>query len=92
VVHLSSTDKNLVKLSVSDNGIGMNEEEMARALQPYGQVARKDGRAGDAVFTGTGLGLPTTKGIVEKIGGRLVLLSKPGQGTTVEVFFPINRS
>lgn len=90
VVHLSSTDKNLVKLSVSDNGIGMNEEEMARALQPYGQVARKDGRAGDAVFTGTGLGLPTTKGIVEKIGGRLVLLSKPGQGTTVEVFFPVN--
>ena len=90
VVHLSSTDKNLVKLSVSDNGIGMNEEEMARALQPYGQVARKDGRAGDAVFTGTGLGLPTTKGLVEKIGGRLVLLSKPGQGTTVEVFFPVN--
>ena len=92
VVHLSSTDKNLVKLSVSDNGIGMNEEEMARALQPYGQVARKDGRMGDAVFTGTGLGLPTTKGLVEKIGGRLVLLSKPGQGTTVEVFFPVRRS
>ncbi|MBI0141522.1 PAS domain-containing sensor histidine kinase [Bartonella sp. W8125] len=91
VVHLSTTDKNYVKLSVSDNGIGMNEEEMARALQPYGQVARKDGRAGDAVFTGTGLGLPTTKGLVEKIGGRLILLSRPGQGTTVEVFFPVHR-
>ena len=92
VVHLSTTDKNYVKLSVSDNGIGMNEEEMARALQPYGQVARKDGRIGDAVFTGTGLGLPTTKGLAEKIGGRLILLSKPGQGTTVEVFFPVRRS
>ena len=92
VVHLSTTDKNFVKLSVSDNGIGMNEEEMARALQPYGQVARKDGRTGDAVFTGTGLGLPTTKGLAEKIGGRLILLSKPGQGTTVEVFFPVRRS
>ncbi|MBI0026580.1 PAS domain-containing sensor histidine kinase [Bartonella sp. M0187] len=92
VVHLSTTDKNYVKLSVSDNGIGMNEEEMARALQPYGQVARKDGRMGDAVFTGTGLGLPTTKGLAEKIGGRLILLSKPGQGTTVEVFFPVRRS
>ena len=91
VVHLSTTDKNYVKLSVSDNGIGMNEEEMARALQPYGQVARKDGRTGDAVFTGTGLGLPTTKGLVEKIGGRLILLSRPGQGTTVEVFFPVHR-
>ena len=92
VVHLSTTDKNYVKLSVSDNGIGMNEEEMARALQPYGQVARKDGRMGDAVFTGTGLGLPTTKGLAEKIGGRLILLSRPGQGTTVEVFFPVRRS
>ncbi|WP_295950153.1 PAS domain-containing sensor histidine kinase [uncultured Bartonella sp.] len=92
VVHLSTTDKNFVKLSVSDNGIGMNEEEMARALQPYGQVARKDGRTGDAVFTGTGLGLPTTKGLAEKIGGRLILLSRPGQGTTVEVFFPVRRS
>lgn len=92
VVHLASTDSKFVKLSISDNGVGMNEEEMARALQPYGQVARKDGRSGDAVFIGTGLGLPTTKSLVEKNGGRFILLSKPDQGTTVELFFPIARS
>ena len=91
-VHLDSTDGKFVKLSISDNGVGMNEEEMARALQPYGQVARKDGRSGDAVFVGTGLGLPTTKGLVEKNGGRFILLSKPDQGTTAELFFPIARS
>lgn len=91
-VHLDTTDSKFVKLSISDNGVGMNEEEMARALQPYGQVARKDGRSGDAVFIGTGLGLPTTKELVEKNGGRFILLSKPDQGTTAELFFPIARS
>ena len=89
---LRQVDGKFVKLSISDNGVGMNEEEMARALQPYGQIARKDGRSGDAVFVGTGLGLPTTKGLVEKNGGRFILLSKPDQGTTAELFFPIARS
>lgn len=92
VVHLSVQDSDFVKVSVSDNGIGMNEEEMVRALQPYGQVARKDGRSGDAVFVGTGLGLPTTKSLVEKNGGRFILLSKPNQGTTAELFFPLANS
>lgn len=39
-----------MKISVSDNGVGMNDEEILRALQPYGQVERKDGRSGDSVL------------------------------------------
>ena len=70
VVHLAYTGANFIKISISDNGIGMSEEEMARALEPYGQINRRDSRQGDAVFIGTGLGLPTTKSLVEKNVGR----------------------
>ncbi|PIT69488.1 PAS domain-containing sensor histidine kinase [Bartonella tribocorum] len=87
IVHVSYR-KERVKISVSDNGIGMSEEEIAQALQPYGQVERKDGRSGDSAFMGTGLGLPMCKEMVEESGGEFLLFSKPNHGTTVEMFFP----
>ncbi|WP_375656513.1 ATP-binding protein [Bartonella sp. CM120XJJH] len=87
IVHVSYR-KERVKISVSDNGIGMNEEEIIKALQPYGQVERKDGRSGDSAFIGTGLGLPMCKAMVEESGGQFLLFSKPNHGTTVEMFFP----
>ncbi|WP_332065401.1 PAS domain-containing sensor histidine kinase [Bartonella sp. CB189] len=89
VVHVSYVKKERVKISVSDNGIGMNDEEIVQAIQPYGQVERKDGRSGDSAFVGTGLGLPMCKAMVEKSGGQFMLFSKPNHGTTVEMFFPI---
>ncbi|WP_208435092.1 PAS domain-containing sensor histidine kinase [Bartonella phoceensis] len=88
IVHVSYGKKERIKISVSDNGIGMSDEEIARALQPYGQVERKDGRSGDSVFIGTGLGLPICKAMVEESGGQFLLFSKPNRGTTVEMFFP----
>lgn len=87
IVHVSYR-KERVKISVSDNGIGMSEEEIAHSLQPYGQVERKDGRSGDSAFMGTGLGLPMCKAMVEESGGQFLLFSKPNHGTTVEMFFP----
>ncbi|WP_273789083.1 PAS domain-containing sensor histidine kinase [Bartonella sp. ML70XJBT] len=87
VIHVSYR-KERVKISVSDNGIGMSEEEIVQALQPYGQVERKDGRSGDSAFMGTGLGLPMCKAMVEESGGEFLLFSKPNHGTTVEMFFP----
>lgn len=87
IVHVSYR-KERVKISVSDNGIGMSEEEIVQALQPYGQIERKDGRSGDSAFMGTGLGLPMCKAMVEESGGEFLLFSKPNHGTTVEMFFP----
>ncbi|PIT70375.1 PAS domain-containing sensor histidine kinase [Bartonella tribocorum] len=87
IIHVSYR-KERVKISVSDNGIGMSEEEIVQALQPYGQVERKDGRSGDGAFMGTGLGLPMCKAMVEESGGEFLLFSKPNHGTTVEMFFP----
>ncbi|KEC55308.1 ATP-binding protein [Bartonella koehlerae] len=89
IVHVSCNKKEWVKISVSDNGLGMNDEEILQALQPYGQVERKDGRSGDSFFVGTGLGLPMCKAMVEERGGQFLLFSKPNYGTTVEIFFPI---
>ncbi|MBX4336534.1 PAS domain-containing sensor histidine kinase [Bartonella raoultii] len=89
IVYVSYRKKERVKISVSDNGIGMSEEEIVQALQPYGQVKRKDGRTGDSTFIGTGLGLPMCKAMVEENGGEFLLFSKPNHGTTVEMFFPV---
>ncbi|EJF81458.1 PAS domain S-box protein [Candidatus Bartonella washoeensis Sb944nv] len=89
IVHVSYRKNERVKISVSDNGIGMSDEEILQALQPYGQIKRKNGRSGDSVFVGTGLGLPMCKAMVEEIGGQFLLFSKPNHGTTVEMFFPV---
>lgn len=72
-------------LRVHDTGIGMTTDEIAVAMEPFGQV-----RSGTDYFKeGTGLGLPLTKGLIESHRGELVLSSTPGKGTTVEAFFPV---
>jgi signal transduction histidine kinase len=67
---------------VRDTGIGMTEEEVETALEPFRQIAtsRKAG--------GTGLGLPLTKALVEANRGALRISSQPSEGTLVEVIFP----
>ncbi|MBA9083305.1 PAS domain S-box-containing protein [Bartonella chomelii] len=89
VIHVSYGKKERVKISISDNGLGMSDEEVVQAMQPYGQVERKDGQCGDNIFAGTGLGLPICKTMVEEVGGQFLLFSKPNHGTTVEMFFPM---
>jgi signal transduction histidine kinase len=74
-------------LEVADHGIGMNEEERERALQPFGQA--KPAMTRD--YGGTGLGLPITKGLVEAHGGTLTIESRAGVGTTVRISMPRER-
>lgn len=76
-----------VLISVSDNGIGMTEAEIGIALQPFGQVDSSLART----FQGTGLGLPLAVRLVELHGGRLVINSTKGAGTTAEIFIPAAR-
>ena len=73
-----------IAISVSDTGVGMREEDIATALEPFGQVENQQ------VFNdqGTGLGLPITKQLAELHGGRLELESRPGRGTTVTILLP----
>jgi signal transduction histidine kinase len=71
---------------VKDTGIGMDEEQVKEALEPFGRVTT-EGRSAD----GTGLGLPLTKALVEANRARFILASEPRKGTLVEIIFPTTR-
>ena len=77
-----------VRLTVSDTGIGIAPENIAKALEPFGQVDGSLSRK----YEGSGLGLPLVKSIVELHGGSLTIDSTPGAGTTVTVLLPQARS
>jgi signal transduction histidine kinase len=72
-------------LEVEDHGIGMSENALRRALQPFEQADSSITRA----FGGTGLGLPIANGLVEAHGGTLTIESCEGQGTRVRIFLPV---
>jgi two-component system, NtrC family, sensor histidine kinase HydH len=67
-----------VWISVSDNGGGMDEAVRAKAFEPFFTDKRQ----------GTGLGLAIVQGIMRGHRGRALIDSKPGQGTTLRLFFP----
>lgn len=70
-------------LRVRDNGAGMDAEELAKALEPYGQ-----GRSGQKRGGGTGLGLPLTRALCEANHAAFSIHSEPGKGTGVTITFP----
>ncbi|HUZ73481.1 MAG TPA: ATP-binding protein [Stellaceae bacterium] len=74
-------------VAVSDNGIGMDEDEVATAVSRFGQVASAWSRK----HPGTGLGLPLAIGLVELHGGNLNIESRKGVGTVVTVRLPRER-
>lgn len=74
-------------ISVTDTGIGMSEQEIVTAMQPYGQVANQHTRH----HQGTGLGLPLVHALTELHGGRVEIGSAPGEGTTVSIILPGDR-
>ena len=73
-----------IRIDVRDDGNGMTADEIGIALLPFGRTESAL-RAGES---GTGLGLPITRAIVEAHGGRLTLQSAPHRGTTVSVILP----
>ncbi len=69
-----------VCLTVSDTGHGMDPEILARAAEPFFTTK--------GIGKGTGLGLSMIHGLAEQSGGRMVLRSQVGEGTTVELWLP----
>ena len=80
-------DNGLLELSVADTGIGIAPEDIARVLEPFGQVDNALSRRHD----GTGLGLSLCRSLVEMHGGHLEIDSVVGAGTTVTVRLPRDR-
>ena len=76
------TEKNedfcTIQVSVTDNGIGISQEQQARLFQSFQQAESNTTRK----FGGTGLGLSISKNIVEMMGGRIWVNSELGKGST----------
>jgi len=80
-------DDGSLAVTISDTGIGMNDTEITMALSTFGQVDSGLNRK----YGGTGLGLPLTKGLIERHGGTLDIKSKKDQGTLITVTLPPDR-
>jgi signal transduction histidine kinase len=69
-----------LRLDVIDTGVGMSADALAKCFRPFHTT--KPG--------GNGLGLPTTRRIVEMHGGRIAAQSEPGQGTQFSIWLPVS--
>ena len=69
-----------VRILVEDSGCGMDDKTLARAIEPFFSTK--------GIGKGTGLGLSMVHGLAAQLGGRLLLKSKPGEGTAAEIWLP----
>lgn len=74
-----------IYVGVTDTGIGIPAEDLPRLATPFEQVSGSK----DRNYEGTGLGLALTKSFAEMHGGRMILSSIEGEGTTVAFTLPI---
>lgn len=84
----AAREGNMLKISVSDTGIGIAADKIDLLGQPFMQVQNEYTRR----YEGTGLGLSLVKGLVGLHGGRFAIASRPGEGTIVTVTLPIDGS
>ena len=76
-----------IGITIADTGLGMTEDQIAVALEPFGRV---EGSA-DRDPTGSGLGLPIVKNLIEAHGGKLQIISELNRGTIARLVFPAQR-
>jgi PAS domain S-box-containing protein len=83
-VRISRVGINL-QVQVADNGFGMESRHLDRIFERFYRVKTEKTR----YITGTGLGLPIVKGLVDALGGRIGVESTPGEGSTFTVLLPL---
>lgn len=86
-IHAEVDDSGQMHVSVTDTGIGLTDEEIEKALSPFGQV----NTALNKNESGTGLGLTLVQSLMSLHGGSFELFSQKGVGTTATLIFPAKR-
>lgn len=79
-----SGDDRQIEFSVTDSGIGIQQEDLSRLFQPFQQLESPLTK----VYQGTGLGLSLSKKLVEMHGGQMRVTSEPGKGSTFSFVLP----
>ncbi len=77
----SDAEHRWVRLTVSDDGVGMSAAVQEKAFEPFFTTK--------PIGEGSGLGLATVYGIVSGLGGSIELASEPGAGTDVDILLPV---
>lgn len=84
IVGLGIEKDGSARVTVKDKGIGMTEAEAEAAVHPFRQVDERVERK----YQGSGLGLSIVSKLIESHRGRLEIVSRPGEGTEVSLYFP----
>jgi len=88
MLQIATSNGESVSVSVSDTGVGIAQEHIQRIYDPFftTKTAPKEGQN-----RGTGLGLSVTYGIIQEHAGKIRVESRPGEGTTFTLDFPLSR-
>lgn len=85
--HKSGSTTDVLRFTLSDTGIGMTKEAVARIFQPFEQADASIAKR----FGGTGLGMSITRNLITLMGGQIQVESEPGVGTTCIVDLPFEK-
>jgi signal transduction histidine kinase len=80
----AAADGGRLRVEVADDGIGIEPDKQQAVFEKFYRVKNQHTR----YVTGTGLGLPIVKSVLEGMGGEITLQSEPGRGSTFTVWLP----
>jgi signal transduction histidine kinase len=81
---MSQMEGDFITIRISDTGIGIESDKIGRLFSPFTQIDSGLTRK----YEGTGLGLSICRKLIELLGGKIEVMSKPGYGSTFTVYLP----